>query len=301
MLAASLQAYDTYNGQAADPKAKYYVELSSGIRQDTLKWNISGPSVIGGVTYNPDILSELEWKDLKTWYNKIDLKGDEGRFALKLSFGYGSTYDGDVRDSDYLYSGRTGEFSRSKSEAKDSSMYDYLASLGYKYNLSESSLFIFFLGYEWNQQKLKIKNGVQEIPATGSINGLDSKYETLWQGAFIGGDFDLTLTPSQKLLLGYSYHFLDYEGKGYWNLRTDFQQDPSFKHTANGGGHKINLEYTYFLNTNLGLNLKGEYRYYKVKDGNDDTYYSNGTSSSTGFNEAVWTSYMVNAGITYRF
>lgn len=300
-LIVSTQAYDTYSQEVENPKAKYYIELSTGLREDNLKWNIAGPAVIGGVTYNPNILSELEWKNLKTWYNKIDLKGDQGRFALKLSFGYGQTFEGDVQDSDYLYSGRGGEFSRSKSDPKNSEMFDYLAALGYKYNITESSLFIFFVGYEWNQQKLKMKNGVQEIPASGSFNGLDSKYETLWQGALIGGDLDLALTPSQRLLLSYSYHFLDYEGKGYWNLRTDFQQDPSFKHEADGGGHKVNLEYTYFLNRHLGLNLKGEYRYYKVENGKDHTYFSNGSTSTTKFNESVWESYGVNAGITYRF
>jgi len=296
-----LEAYELNKESLTKKGARYSLELSTGLREDRLKWNIGGSISANGQVYNPDILSELEWKKLRSHYSKVTLKGDEGRFALKLSFGYGSSFDGEVRDSDYFYSGRSGEFSRSISDSKGSEFYDYLAAIGYKYDIFENSMFIFFLGYEQNIQKLKIKNGVSEIPPSGAISGLDSRYETVWRNLFVGGDFQFRPTQNSELLLGYNYYWSSYEGKGYWNLRTDFSQNPSFKHTGNGGGYSLTLDYTYFFAQNWGANLKGEYKDMKIKNGDDITYFSNNTSSRTNLKEVDWSSYYLNLGLTYRF
>lgn len=298
----SANAYELHKESKSKKGARYSAELSAGLRNDNLKWNISGPITIGGVTNTPNVLSELEWKNMKSYYSKITLKGDEGRFALKLSFGYGKSFDGKVRDSDYFYSDRQGEFSRSSSDTTGSESYDYLAALGYKYDILEKYLFLFFLGYEQNVQKLKITNGNIEIPqGFGTISGLDSRYETKWRGVFVGGDFQFRPTVNSEFLMGYYYHWLNYEGKGYWNLRSDFAQSPSFKHTGNGNGYTLNFDYNYYFSDNWGLNLKGEYKDFKIKDGDDLTYFSDGSSSVTKLNEVKWDSYNIVAGVSYKF
>lgn len=278
------------------------MELSAGLRNDNLRWSISGPVTIGGVSNTPDILSELEWKNMRSYYSKMTLKGDDRRFALKLSFGYGKSFEGKVRDSDYFYSGREGEFSRIVSDTTGSRSYDYLAALGYKYDIAQRYLFLFFLGYEQNMQKLRITNGNIEIPQNlASISGLDSRYETIWKSVFVGGDFQFRPTSSSELLMGYYYHWLDYEGKGYWNLREDLSQNPSFKHTGKGSGYRLNLDYNYYFSDNWGVNLKGEYRDFKIKDGDDLTYFSDGSSSVTKLNEVKWNLYELMVGVSYKF
>ncbi|MFW6308306.1 MAG: hypothetical protein ACOC08_06665 [Campylobacterales bacterium] len=301
LLPFSLQGYELVKNSGKLGSPNYSVGLSSGLKEDNLKWNIAGPATIGGRTYNPDILSELEWKKLKSYYSKIALKGDDGRYALKLSAGYGVSYDGEVRDSDYLYSGRSGEFSRSISSGKGSESFDYLAALGYKYDI-KNTLFILLVGYEWNEQHLKIKNAKGVIGApTSAYAGLDSKYKTLWKGPYVGGDYEFRPTTNSKVMLGYSYHWLGYEGKGYWNLRADFAQNPSFKHTGNGSGHKMNMQVDYDITSNWSLNLKGEYRKFKIENGDDITYFSNGASGYNKLNEVKWESYALMLGVGYRF
>lgn len=301
LLPFSAQAYELVKNSNKMGNPNYSIELSSGLKEDNLKWNIAGPTTIGGATYNPDVLSELEWRKMKSSYTRLSIKGDDGRYALKLSASYGIAYDGEVQDSDYMYSGRQGEFSRSISDGTGSESYDFLAALGYKYDIS-NTLFVLLVGYEWNEQHMKIKNAKGVIGApTSAYAGLDSEYKTLWRGPFIGGDYQFRPTNNSEVTLGYSYHWLDYEGKGYWNLRSDFAQDPSFKHTGSGGGHKFNLQVDYDITQRWSLNLKGEYRNFEIKDGNDYTYFSNGSSGYNKLNEVKWESYALMLGVGYRF
>lgn len=81
-------------------KAEIY--FKTGYRRDELRWNKAGP---GG---QPNILSELTWKDIEiatvnlgaTLYTKEN-------WLVNLDFLYGEIYDGKNQDSDYFGNNRT--------------------------------------------------------------------------------------------------------------------------------------------------------------------------------------------------
>lgn len=217
--------------------------MSLGYRTDTLNWSIAGNSSGN----NPNVLSELSWKNLESAQINIesDISFDEEVY-LRSYINYGYIYDGEVQDSDYNGNNRTGEFSRSLSDAGSGYVGDASIGIGYEIWTIDRSVgrnlrIIPMLGYSFSRQSLEMTKGYQVIPASGAFSGLDSSYQADWYGPWAGVDLWFESSDENYVILRMEYHRADYYAKANWNLRSELQHPVSFEHDATGTGYIVSL------------------------------------------------------------
>ncbi len=274
--------------------------LSAGLRKDGFDWNIAGDT--SGA--NPNILSELTWRDLDIFQLKARLSAESGNFYARGSLGYGLIYNGVNQDSDYNGDNRTLEFSRSNNRADEGSVWDASAGAGYIARLmmpGRATLDVIPLaGFSYHKQNLTITDGFQTIPSTGPFAGLDSAYEARWAGPWAGADLvyrsgGLTLSGTIE------YHLASYLAEADWNLRTDFAHPKSFEHTADGTGVVLSLGGDYEINREWSVGGSLDYQRWRAGDGTDRTFFADGTTVDTRLNEVNWTSEALTVGVKYKF
>lgn len=287
--------------------ANYSLGFEIGERTDELLWNIGNADFISnGITYHPDILSELQWNDISSYYGKVELLGEEGRYRLKINYLKSmDSKSGANQDSDYYFSGRTGEFSRSNNKIEGSYFEDYSISIGDNYKLGKSSDLTFWLGYEVNNQFLKITDGYQTIDTitnfTGSFSGLDSSYNTQWKGFFAKLDYGYKFSKF-NINANIEYHYMEYLAEANWNLIDDFEHPVSFRHSAeDADGIGYGLDISYILNNTTKLFVNYNKKEYKVKNGTNRQYFSDGTIGGSPLNEVRWDSEQISLGIVFKF
>jgi len=279
-------------------------DLSSGYRQDDFDWNIAGD--IDG--QNPNILSELKWRDLRIVQINANSKFIyDKKFRLECLLGYGRIYNGDNQDSDYSGDDRTLEFSRSNNKTEGNNISNWSIGVGYQFNLDkvaenlafENIIFTLLEGYSQYNQYLTITDGYQTIPDTGAFDGLHSTYDTVWKGPWLGAELEGT----KGKIIGFArfeYHWADYDADADWNLRGDFAHPVSFSHKANGKGNILTLGAGYNLNNNCALYLKTNIQRWETEDGLDRTFFSDNTSTTTRLNGVNWKSTAILIGIKFR-
>lgn len=243
----------------------------------------------------PNVLSELEFLSLDSTVYEIYGGIRQGRGALTLGYGFGSMLGGIYRDSDYLRDDRQGIFSLSTGDA-DGRLYYWNVDYSYRLIAAESeekfntSYLDVLIGFQEWHEKVRMTNGVQKFGGTlGPFGGLNSTYEFIWKNYRVGLEGGLPIykgfgLKGSTIFIPYN----EYDGKGIWNLRTDFKQDPSFEHKASKGrGVQLEASIAYRIYSALTVDLGYRYWYVKSGKGDDITYFSNGTASITQFNEAV--------------
>ena len=307
------------NTQRKGLPLEFELTPSLGYRRDDLDWNIAGDSSGN----NPNVLSELTWDDLESVQAKI--KGSivwPNVIALRGSANYGWIFDGKNQDSDFAGNDRTMEFSRSNNNADDGNVLDASVAIGYPFRFGQGVIGTItpLVGYSYHEQNLTITDGNQTIsipvitdsivivpPPPGPFPGLDSKYETEWQGPWIGFDMRFKAKEIRALAhrfepyFSFEYHWADYDAKAEWNLRTDLAQPVSFKHEADGNGIVLGAGFDVVILPDLALNLNLNYQDWETDAGDDIVFFADGTSVTTQLNEVNWTSYAVSLGLTLRF
>ncbi len=141
------------------------------------------------------------------------------------------------------------------------------------------------LGWFRYEDRIDITNGVQVIPPSGPFSGLRSEYTFEWQGFRTGlkYEWDFIRRPSRFLYAlgvkawGAYLWGVDYDGEGIWNLRTDFAQNPSFAHEADGDGFEGQIGVFYSPLKHLKADLSYRYLSLRGDDGTDTTFFSDGT------------------------
>ncbi|MEC7839478.1 MAG: hypothetical protein VX777_05525 [Chlamydiota bacterium] len=218
-------------------------------RWDAVNWNFGDPNDV------PNILSELKWEDL--CINQVTAKASFttcGGMYIKAWGDYGQIYSGRNRDSDYLENNRQGEFSRSIANAGKGEVFDLSLALGYRATFFGEKLKIIpMFGASWNEQHLRMYDGMQVVPLEREINGLHSSYKTRWYGPWVGVDISFAFCDSMSFYIGVEHHWVEYRGRGHWNLRTDFLTD--FKHFSNGDSNSIKSGISYSFFGNWGVEL----------------------------------------------
>jgi hypothetical protein len=269
------------------------------------EWNIAQ---IGG---SPNILSELEFLGLESTIAEIFGGINYGPGSLTIRYGFGSMRGGIYRDSDYLLDDRQGIYSLSTGDADSSDWNDmYYLNIEYSYRLitditgdnSNIRYMNLLLGFQEWQEDVTITNGFQEIGGTLSpFAGLNSRYTFNWKSLLVGFEGATTIYKS-LLLKGATIliPYTEYRGEGIWNLRSNFRQDPSFEHRANGGyGLQLDASLIYRISEVFEIDLGYRYWYMKSGVGTDTTYFSSGTVIETQFNEAVSKRAGVFLGLNY--
>lgn len=281
--------------------AERNLDLTLGLRKDTLRWNIADSDG------TPDILSELTWSDIKIAELRLrsDYTANSG-WHIRATAAYGWIYDGKNQDSDYDGSGRTLESSRSNNDAKDGNTLDFSLALGHRFRINrdttQRSIYLTpLLGYSQHEQKLRLTNGYQTIPATGSFAGLNSTYQTKWKGPWLGLELLGEGASNLRSFLLVEYHKADYYADANWNLRTDFRHPKSFEHWANGQGYAASLGVFSAPKSGWGFRLSLDYQEWKTDPGTDRTFFASGAITDTRLNEVIWRSQSINLGLHRAF
>lgn len=258
--------------------------FGAGSRSASFDWNIAGN--LSGTS--PNVLSELEWKDLGIYELKALYAGRVGSVYLKAGLSVGLITDGENRDSDYSGDDRTLEFSRSENSGSDGNTLDWSVGVGYIV-LGRPVEIAPVIGYSWNYQYLTIKDGNQVIPATGPFPGLDTTYDASWSGPWAGVDVRYR-GKAASLYGSFEYHLADYSAEADWNLRSDFAHPVSFRHFADGRGVVISAAGDYTITQRWAAGLMLDWQEWKAEDGVDRTFFANGAVADTRLNEVNWSS-----------
>jgi outer membrane protease len=260
--------------------------LSIGRQVDFFQYSIAGNGV--------NILSELTWRNV----NVLQIGGTFNKsltssLSLAGTFGYGFIANGTCQDSDYNSDNCTDEYSRSYSSSNGDYTLDFsCAARYYPFIPSDDLQFSLLAGISLQQQHFRLTNGFQALSTdpsltTGPFSGLNSTYSTQWLGPWVGMNFDKKIVRRLMFHCDYGYHFaMTYSGTGDWNLRTDLAHPDSFQDTATGNGYELGVGFEYFIAPLAKLQLKMKYENYNTVTGHDQTFYSDGSTAFTQFNDA---------------
>ncbi len=285
--------------------------LSTGYRVDELSWNIAG----NRRGSDPTVLSELDWTDVESLtLSVVNRTLIKDRIYLKAHLDCGLVASGDNRDSDYNGDDRTQEYSRSINGVDGNSVWDASIGLGPRFSFFNTGLFLCpMLGYAMAEQDFTIVDGNQVLSkpplsiSTGPIEGLDSRYQTRWQGPWIGMDilFSVPLEKgpltSLEILFTGEYHWVDYSADANWNLRTDLQHPVSYAHEAQGNGMFLGATVGIRTQSRWGFTVGMQMRKMSTDAGLDRIYHTNGNVSVTRLNEVDWRAFVFETGLSYQF
>lgn len=274
-------------------------DFEMGYRVDEVKWSIRQSDTV-------KVLSELTYRDLQIFqlalngclvtYNNIYFRGEaNGGWILS----------GQAQDDDYLGPNRTLLFSKSISQTNDDNVVDLSFGAGYLFDVCGTGLTIApVVGYSYHEQNIRMTNGIQifdlDFPEIeGPIPGLNSTYDTRWDGPWFGLDFAYDLMCDIGIFAIYEHHWPRYKGKGNWNLRSDFLGD--FIHdAARGHANVVEIGINYdWCDWIIGLSSK--FQKWNSGFGVDTTFISDETDiifpASTVLNPVTWRSYSIMVDI----
>lgn len=274
-------------------------DLNAGYRTDKLNWNIA--SDLSG-TVTPNVLSELTWDTLRIAQlsGGLQLTGADG-LHFRATADYGWIYAGNNQDSDYLGNNRTLEFSRTNNDASGDNVWDMSLAFGYRFRYVQDrtpTYLIPLVGYSRHAQNLRITSANQTIPATGPVPGLNSTYQSRWQGRWIGVEF-LTDVPSDvNAYFRLEHHWADYSAEANWNLRADLEHPRSFEQDANGTGNIVSVGFlTVPKSSRWSIRVGLDYQRWTTDPGINRAYFTDGTIGATRLNSVEWKSWALSLGL----
>jgi len=288
--------------------------IHAGYRLDQIDWNTAGYNQLTNTDVN--VLSELEWENLKIWQLGATGKLSVGnniasyRTYIRGSVNYGWITNGTTRDSDYGGDNRTDETYRSFNVTEDDNVFDASIGLGFEKKYWQDRIAVGLLGgYSYHEQNLRltdlvvfINNSVVLQPSQ-PFPGLNSTYATKWSGPFAGIDLELHPSPRFSLVGSIEFHWSDFEAEADWNLQSAWAHPVSFTHEIDkGDGVVTTLKGSYLFNNRWELDLAFVYRNFSASNGISLTFPDGGGAPSPSkLNEANWQSSAINVGFTYKF
>lgn len=295
---------------ATSARGLSHFEFSLGVdyRLGEFDWNIAGDA--NGA--NPNILSELSWVDLEIPQVTASMSAHFGdHVVLRADGAYGRIINGKNQDSDYAGDNRTLEFSRSNNAGRGDTDDTSLA-LGYRFVVFDEAAGRYahitpLAGYSLHHQNLKIKNGVQTIPATEPLPGLNSTYDAEWQGPWLGVNMRLEADERTALLVDLAYHWADYAAEANWNLRDDLAHPVSYRHDSQGQGVIAALGITHVLRRHWAVLVRLESQHWSADPGTDIVYLVDATTgapqppSTTRLNAVHWVTRALGAAVIFRY
>ncbi|MFZ0727445.1 MAG: hypothetical protein WCD88_12945 [Desulfobacterales bacterium] len=289
------------NDVVAVPENRWQWSLHSGYRLDDIEWSFSLPGI------NPR--SELTWHDVKSLQFEFGLQRRFCRnFRLLGDVAYAAIFDGRNQDSDFDGDNRTLEFSRSNNTTDSGDLWSLSVGVAYDIALFGDRLFLSpLVGYGYDDQTLKVSNGVQTVPPLGPFEGLDSSYDASWYGPWVGMDIRFNSygrrapAPGFEALFGFEFHLADFDARADWNLRPDLSHPQSFEQDAEATGWVLTGAFTYLFNSRWGINLIGRYQHWETDPGTHRFFFSDQTSYAARLNPVTWESLALSLGVICRF
>jgi len=284
-------------------KPRRHTSFETTIINSEMSWSIAG----NNNGSNPNILSELSWRNLTDYILTINHSQPFFEdFQIVSSVSLGVVKNGSVTDSDYFGDDRTFEFSRSVSNSQGRiSTWHFGLSHHSRIRLPNLADTIYTqntLGWMSKQIHLTMENGKQILPFRDYIANLNSSYSSTWQGIYVATDN--AIRTGRKLVIGIKMSMLfgQYHAQANWNLRSDFQHPVSFEHESNKAKTvKIKLYATFAFTRNLHGNFYTGYFTSDVNQGKDTAFFSDNTKGTTALNQVQYKGELVGTGIIFYY
>ncbi|MDR2008248.1 MAG: hypothetical protein LBQ34_04675 [Alphaproteobacteria bacterium] len=268
-----------------EPNTNFVITPSMAYRYDVFKWSIPSDR------FPQHKLSELVWKNHIVQPSiKIETEPKPKQFTFLGQAKYGYILKNPSKSWDYdWYSSdeKTSELhSKTKSYVRGN-ILDLSGAVGYSVNLLENNLLTFYVGYDYTDYRNKDYGCFQLLDInelTISYNQLISKYYFKNQVPWVGLSLETQLNNKFSIIPTIKYYSFKYIGRGYWLFRTDYEQNPSFKHNAKGYGLGVEIDFLYKYSNNLDFKIGLETKKFKMKNGNVKTFYSEKEKKSAMFN-----------------
>jgi hypothetical protein len=260
--------------------SRFTFALSAGYQSEDLRWSIAG-NTQGA---NPNILSELKWKNLAGPTLEAAVKWNFWKsFELHSTFSHHFITSGSVTDMDYQGDNRTNRSYYGAFDANKGMSFSWRTTLEYPLHLIRKVTLTPSLGYALHRQSLYLLSSDQ----TGAAAGLKSTYATKYEGAVIGLRGDLRFSAHLSLEAALFYDIVHYRGRANWNLISTFRHPISFEDQANGYNLEGNVKLSYSLNSRWMLFLTANILHSETGVGTDWLYLQTGQNIPTQFNGAV--------------
>lgn len=294
-----------------DPNDMLEIRMRAGVGFHTgdLQWSIASDST-GSVT--PNILSELTFEDVEyeTFTSQGTLEFFQGplaNFILQARYEAGEATSGRNQDSDYHGDNRTQEYSRSYSDGEGSETDRFEFSLGYKLHLTAHWFLTPKLGYSFNQQHMKMTNGVQVLDTRSHAlslgpfeNSLNSSYTAEWEGFSLAAELGWQWQRHQ-FTLEVQTILQDYYAEADWNLREDFAHPVSFAHWSEGTGLQWSAHYRFQFSQHFSAWVEATGQDFEADPGRDVVYFADGSKGATRLNGVTWESSGYALGVEFNF
>jgi hypothetical protein len=263
---------------------------------ENLHWSIAGNSS----GQNPNVLSEVSWKNLKMRGIGLDVQVNiwSGIF-IKGNYHRADIYDGNATDTDYALDNRTNPTYRAVLNSNEGYVYDYSAALAYRFIFPNRLSVSLYAGYHKSRQSLFLKdadNGTDE----GELK-LNSTYLTSWTGPMIGCETMIGLKKWLSLKATFNYAQTNYHAFADWNLIDAFAHPVSFEHNADGYETTVALQLNFQVIPAFSIFARGNYTGAATGTGTDQLFLVDGRSVTSQLNEAVRNSRGAGLGICYKF
>ncbi len=282
-------------GFCASAWASGNVDFSLGAREDYLRWSISD------YDRNPDILSELTWKDLHTTYIALRGRYEIDNFVAAASYGFGYIASGDNQDSDYHSSGRNDEFSRSNNDTNGDDVRDREISAGVVFLSRHIVKLTGGFGYARREIDLVITNGYQTIPTPGPIYNLRSTYSATINGPLVWFGGEIHFYPQLAGEFAVKKGFYAYSANADWNLRDEFAHPRSYSQSTDGESNSIALRLRWNVSPVSVLSFGIDYEKFTASGGYTRFYLADGTVGQQPMHAVEFWTWVLSAGIGASF
>ena len=272
---------------------KWEIKPYAGFQQSRFDWSIAG----NAQGTNPNVLSELIWKNLKGPSYGLDIKYNiTNKLSVKATNQYSNITKGEAEDTDYADDNRQSAFYFDLLNANKG--YLYHADLQLDYQLLKLGKFNInpVIGISYHQQKFYLL----ESASNPASNGLNSTYEARYKGFDFGGNFVFktdAFSVGATILGG----FYTYSAKANWNLIPDFAKPVSFTHKANS--FALNGDINLSVPLNKSLSVEADYKINNINtySGVDKAYFNDRNTEETQFNGANFRNNAFLIGLKFGF
>lgn len=314
LLFSSLVTLTTYLPLSAmpwfDEPAPDNFYLGGGYRRDDFKYSFAGTNDF------PNVLAHFRWKELQSTQINAEYNHTTwNQWYFRFNGMYGNILSGKNSHSQYLSDGRNDEYSETHSNADRGQVGDVSGGFGHLW-VSETGRFSFapLAGYSYHVQRLHILGGTQEENpeelVLGRIPDLRGRNIANWFSPWLGVDMVLRLQCNVTWRAGAEWHFVRYQGDGYWRMDDTFNvhwQDKAFGYGANAF-----FGFDWDLCDGWSIGLCGNYRHFYTRQGHHkltvktDTvpgqvFGTIPTVTDVDLNRVTWNTYSISGSASYRF